>query len=332
MRSLSFPRCRGRSPAAIAVVAAAVLAGASGCGLLGGSEPARGSDGRDPVVVAEMPLLDVAPLHLAVERGYFAEAGVTVSTQTAASGQAAIAKLTSKDVAIAYASDVAAVLAASRGVGDLAIIAEASSAAPKTIELVVPKNGSVKNVHDLPGKRIAINATKGLSDTLVMAALDVRGVPYKDIHWVEMQFPDMAGALRRGDVDAASTVEPFVTQAAKDGAEELLDLATADAQGLPVSCYLTTRGWAASHPVEIAAFRNGLRRAADLANSDRAAVEKSVARFAKIKEDDVKLVKFPFFRSGIAPASLQSVPALLKRYGAISSPFDINRLLLPDKP
>ncbi|WP_167545528.1 ABC transporter substrate-binding protein [Amycolatopsis rubida] len=279
-----------------------------------------------------MPLLDVAPLHLGIERGIFADAGASVSSTTASSGQAAIAKLASKEVAIAYASDVAAVLAATRGVGDLAIIAEASSAAPKTIELVVPKNGSVKTVNDLPGKRIAINASKGLSDTLVMAALNVRNVAYQDIRWVEMPFPNMAGALRRGDVDAASTVEPFVTEAAKDGDEELLDLASGDTRNLPVACYLTTKTWARSHPSDVAAFRNGLRRAADLANSDRATVEKSVARYAQIKEGDAKLVTFPYFRADVAPVPLQRVPDLLARYGVIGSRFDINSLLLPAKP
>ncbi|ATY17026.1 hypothetical protein CU254_41300 (plasmid) [Amycolatopsis sp. AA4] len=330
MRRYSFPRRRRRGSAAIALVAAAVLAGTAGCGLLGGSEPARGPGGRDPVVVAEMPLMDVAPLHLGLDRGFFADAGVTVTTATAASGQGAIAKLVSDEVAIAYASDVAAVLAAAGKAGDFAIIAEASSAPPKTLELVVPKNSPIKSVNDLPGKRIAINAKHGLSDTLVMAALTARGVKvgYDDIQWAEMPFPSMAGALRRGDVDAASTVEPFVTEAAKDGAEEVLDLASGDTKDFPVSCYLAKKSWVRSHPAEVAAFRAGLRRAVDLARNDPGTVRAVVAGYAKIKPDDAQLVKLPDFRADIAPVALQRVPDLLKSYGVIDKRFDITTLIL----
>lgn len=98
----------------ILAVAAALLTG--GCGLLGDDSdddpPAKdGAAEKARIRVGVLPVVDLGPLYLAIDKGYFKAAGVAVEPVTMASGAASINGVLSGDIDISFSSYPAALLA-----------------------------------------------------------------------------------------------------------------------------------------------------------------------------------------------------------------------------
>src|SRR2546421_12587086 len=96
----------------MAVLLPAVLM-LAGCSALGsdpasnnnqGSSGAPGSPEKANVRVAVLPTMDVVPLYLAMDSGFFKEAGLEVTPVTVASGADSVAKLVSGEVDFAFSS------------------------------------------------------------------------------------------------------------------------------------------------------------------------------------------------------------------------------------
>lgn len=111
-----------------------------------------------------------------------------------------------------------AIQAASRG-EPIVLVASLGN---KCSALVVKKDGGVKKVLDLKGKKIGyVPGTMHeilLRETLTRAGLN----PDKDAKLVRIDFFDMGTALSRGDIDAYLSGEPLPTLAKRQGYGEIL--------------------------------------------------------------------------------------------------------------
>ncbi|MBU1002717.1 MAG: ABC transporter substrate-binding protein [Proteobacteria bacterium] len=92
----------------------------------------------------------------------------------------------------------------------------------KCSALVVKKDGPVRSVADLKGRRIGyVPGTMHeilLRETLTRSGLD----PAKDVRLTRVDFFDMGMALARGDIDAFLSGEPFPSLAASQGFGHIL--------------------------------------------------------------------------------------------------------------
>nr|WP_245975745.1 ABC transporter substrate-binding protein [Amycolatopsis palatopharyngis] len=308
------------------VAAFGLLASTSGCGLLGSSDDAEGGGGdveKAAIKVSIMPTTDLAPFHLAMKNGYFTEEGLDVQAVNAPSGQASLAKLIGGEVDIAYSSYTPFFVAHSKKAADIKFVADASSAGPRTTMVAAMPNSSVKGVKDLAGKRIAVTATNTISDVLVKSAMRANGVDFSDVDWISTPFPEMAGALERGDVDAAFLTEPFITLAAKSvGAVPVVDTATGPTEDLPTAGYGSLAKFADGNPKTVGAFQRAMQKATDEAAADRSKVEPLLVEHGKIDEDTAALTSLLTFQSELNAQRLQRVPDLLLEFGVIEQEMD----------
>ena len=112
----------------------------AGCGALGdnssssnnnqGSGGAPGAPEKASIKVAVLPTMDIVPLQMAIDSGFFKEAGLDVTTVTAASGADCVAKLVSGEVDFAFSSYTPFFAAKAKKAADLKLVADATSAAP----------------------------------------------------------------------------------------------------------------------------------------------------------------------------------------------------------
>ncbi|MEO8699776.1 MAG: ABC transporter substrate-binding protein [Kofleriaceae bacterium] len=82
---------------------------------------------------------------------------------------------------------------------------------------VVAKNGPVRSVADLRGKKIAIPSRFSDERLIVGRALRANGLSEDDVKMLEMAPPDVASALNSGAIDAFVMGEPFPAQAELGG-------------------------------------------------------------------------------------------------------------------
>jgi sulfonate transport system substrate-binding protein len=97
-----------------------------------------------------------------------------------------------------------------------------SAVGPKALAVVVPKGSPIKSPGELRGKRVAV--TKGsYAHHLLYVVLRNAGLKFSDIKLIHLPPADLVSAFTRGDVDAASTWEPYLSRLEDDGARLLVD-------------------------------------------------------------------------------------------------------------
>jgi NitT/TauT family transport system substrate-binding protein len=322
---------RARLP--IAALAVALLA--SGCSLLGGDEGSNdgkvGGVEKSKIKVGVLPVVDVAPFYLAIEQGYFKEQGLDVEPVVMASGPASIAGIISGDIDIAFASYPAPLLAQSKKVADIKIVADALSAKAGHLMVVAPKNSSFQTADQAPGKRIAITARNSFTDLAPMSVLKNQGVDYAKVQWVEMPFTDMMGALQNGSVDGAVLVEPWVTHAMKElGATPVFDGAQGPTAEIPISGYVAVAGngkFATTSPNTVAAFQRALAKAHAEA-TDRTKMEPMFVKYAKVDKQTAQLVTVSTYSTSLEANRIQRVANLMEEFGVIKGHLDVKTMII----
>lgn len=317
----------------IPALAMALFASLTGCGLLGGDDnaPATNSSSggleKPNIKISVMTTTDLAPFWLAVKAGYFKEAGFTFDPAkdifTAKSGGESVSKLTAKDVDIAYSSYTPFFVAKSKGAADIKLVSDASSAGPGATMVLAMPNGTVKNINDMKGKRVAVTARNTISDLLVMSTLKTNGVDWQSIQWVETPFPATGEALSKGQVDAAFLTEPFLTQAQKQyGAVPVFDTAVGPTANMPTAGFGANADFVKNYPKTLAAWQKVMQRATDEAKADRSKVEGLLQEFAKIDAATAKLSTLLAFSSSLDATRIQRVPDLMLEFGVIKEKID----------
>ncbi len=167
--------------------------------------------------------LTEAFLYIADAKGYFAEEGLKaefVSFRTAAD---MVAPLGTGELSAGGGTPSPGLFnAVVRGI-PLKIVADRSSSLPgqANLAILVRKDlidsGQVKELKDLKGKNIAINATGSSTEIALEKALDKGGVKRDEVNVVTMPFPDMLPALGNKAIDVAIDVDPYNAQAQAQG-------------------------------------------------------------------------------------------------------------------
>jgi NitT/TauT family transport system substrate-binding protein len=317
----------------VSVLLAGVFAMVSGCGLLQGTSSDSGApvDSRvekPKISVAILPTVETGPLQLAIRNGYFKSAGLDVDVVIAPSGQRTVEGLVSGEYDISYSSYPVFFQAQGKGIGDFKLVADNSYAAPGVTMLMKRKDSPLAALTDLNSKTVAVTARNTLSDLMVKDAMATNGADYTTVRWVEMPFPDMQAKLADGAIDAAMMVEPFATASTKTvNAQVLTDLATGSLAELPLTGFGATAKFVEQNPRTVAAFQQGIKRAANEAQQNRAVIEPLLTQYAKIDPSIVKVTKLPGFRGDLDASQLKRVVALMKNYGVLTKDLDVDAML-----
>jgi NitT/TauT family transport system substrate-binding protein len=126
--------------------------------------------------------------------------------------------------------------------------------------VVVKKGGPVRTVADLAGRKVAIPNRFSDERLLLIRALQQNRVDVSQVRMLEMNPPDVPGALATGAIDAFSMGEPFPSQAEIDGYGKILFQAR-DYWPDYVSCVLVVREDAiAANPAAVQTLVNGIAR------------------------------------------------------------------------
>jgi NitT/TauT family transport system substrate-binding protein len=308
-------------------VLALVLALVSACSQRGGSG-SSGAVEKPAIRVAIFSAVDLATFWLAQEGGYFKAEGLDVQADTGASGQEALTRMTNGQDDLALSTYTLFFLAKNNGT-DVKLIADATSASPRSNELVTVPNSPVKTVEDLDGKRIAISSKNAASHHLTRSEMRDHGVGFDKVQWVPMPLPEMAAALAQGRVDAAYQPEPFLTQSAKvAGAYPVIDAASGSTQAFPLTGFGSTAKWVEAHPKTMLAFQRAMLNATRAA-VDRARIEPLVVRNAKVDQDIASLMVMPAFGSTLDARRIQRVPDLLQQLGVVQTKLDASSMITP---
>ncbi|MBG0812893.1 ABC transporter substrate-binding protein [Planomonospora sp. ID82291] len=321
-------RLAGRAAAAGLVAVLALTA----CG----SDPettsataAGGSGGpeKSKISIGALPIPDSAALYIANKRGFFAEEGLTVDIQPVQGGAQAQQSLLGGSLDATQTNYVSTFLAVSAG-NKMKIISDLYQATPNSFNLMVAKDSPIKTPADLKGKKVAVNSLKNIGTLAVTSVLKAHGLTAEDVQFLEFPFPDMAGQLEKGVVDAAWMTEPHLTAAAtRIGAKKLADTMTGPTADFPIAGVIVTEKFVNDNPKTVAAFQRALGKAQQIAASDRKAVEEILPTYTKIDAATAAVITLGTFPTSLDETRLQRVADLMVEQGYLKSPIDAESIL-----
>ncbi|MDX3658336.1 ABC transporter substrate-binding protein [Streptomyces sp. ID05-26A] len=299
------------------------------CGLFGGSSNGGNADvERNVIRIGVLPVVDVAPLRIALTEKLFEKAGLQVNLVTQPSEAEAIKQLdTTLD--LTWATHVSLFRAVAEGT-ELQLQGEAYQAGPNSMALVA----DAKSDYDDPGKknapRIAVNSETDIGALTTRAVLDTAAVEKQKIQFRPMPFADMENALTSGQVDAAFMIEPFITKAQrKIGAKIVTDTARGPTLDFPMSGYASSKKFAEANPKTLKVFRDVLRQAQQRAQSNKLAVQDSLTSYADVDAPTAALVSVGTFPLSLNPIRLQRVADMMDTEDVLSGRLDVQQLLPP---
>lgn len=317
-----------RRRALLGLAAAGLVSAVPGCGLLSGPKQEQHGPERATVQLGIVPIIDVAPVYIAMHQGYFRDEGVDIRITTVQGGAAGIPGLVNGSLDVTFGNWVSFFLAQAKGTADLKLLADGYRGKPGMFLVLAPADGPARSAKDLAGKKIAVNTRGNVTELAVRAAMRAQGVDVSGVQFVEMAFPDMQAALQRKDIDAALMVEPFLTSAMLQiGAVPVLDTMTGAAEGLPIGGYVTTARFAKDNPATLDAFRRALTKAQRDA-ADRHQVEGVITSYAKVDTSIATKVHFGEYPSAIDVDRLRTVVSIMRDNGMLDRDLDPSTMLL----
>jgi NitT/TauT family transport system substrate-binding protein len=302
----------------IAVAAALVLAGCS-------SEEASGSDGSAPdrgkLVVGVVPSSNVAPLYLGVSKGIFEKHGLELDLRPAAGFAANVASVSNGETHIGFGTTVPIVGAIANGV-PIKLIAHSDVLGAGEGEdnsgLFVPPGSDIKDIGDLEGKTVAVNALSNVFDVSIKAAMIQAGADPSKVKFLEVALPDMVAALDTGRVDAAAMGEPFVTLSRTAGNKEILKPYTTGFEvGSPIASYFVSTQWAEKNKDLIADFVAALEESSVYAAGHLEEARKMMETYTQIPPKVLSEVLLGKYQSTVDDKSLQSLVDVIVSTGTI---------------
>uniref|UniRef100_UPI000360AC8F ABC transporter substrate-binding protein n=1 Tax=Nocardiopsis chromatogenes TaxID=280239 RepID=UPI000360AC8F len=235
-----------------AAAAAALALAASACG--GGGDD---GDGTRTITVGAIPIVDLAPLHLAVEQGFFADRGLEAEIRNISGGAQAVPGVAAGDLDFAFGNVTSLLVARDAGLPMQVVANGAATTGEQGADVsavVVPEGSPIESPADLEGATVAVNNLENIGDTTVRNSVRKDGGDPSEVGFTELPFPDMPAALENEEVDAAWMAEPFLTTSLEAGATEIASNFVDAHPKLSMATYFTSEQLLAEDPELVADF------------------------------------------------------------------------------
>jgi NitT/TauT family transport system substrate-binding protein len=313
-----------------ALVALAVVLVMAGCGGDDGVEESEG--GRSQITVGVIPIADVAPAYLGIDKGFFREEGLDVKLQPIEGGAAVIPAVAKGEVQFAFGNAVSLAFAQQRGI-DFQYVTEGvqggASSEDSTNGLIVHKNSDIRTAQDLAGKTFAVNTLNSLGEVTIKTALEKEGVDVSGLKFVEVPFPDMVPALERRQFDVAWATEPFISAALAAGHRKVLDPMVATHPRLTLAAYFAAAEFIEQDPELVAKFKRAMNRSLDYAAAHEQEARDAIKRNTEIPPEVVDRMPLPHWTSELNAESIRVLLEQCEKYGYFDEEIDIDAIVGP---
>ncbi|TQS40902.1 ABC transporter substrate-binding protein [Cryptosporangium phraense] len=314
---------------ALASIAAATLALAlAGCG--GSSGPdVKTQGGNAQLTVGTIPIVDVAPIYLGKQKGFFTKRHIDLTLKTAAGGAAIVPSVMSGEYQVGFSNFTSLLLARDKGLPLTVVANGVSSTGVQGKDfgaIVVGKGSPAQTAKDLAGKRVAVNTLKNIGDTSVRASVRKAGGNPGSIKFVELPFPDMPAALAGGRVDAEFIVEPQLSQVLAAGARVLTSTFVDVAPNLSVAGWFVNEKLLKSDKGLVARFVEAIRESNAYADAHPDEVRQILSQYTKISADLAPKLTLPKWPAEINRTSVATVARLATDDKVLSKTPDLTAL------
>jgi NitT/TauT family transport system substrate-binding protein len=263
----------------------------------------------------------------AVDRGYLADAGFTVSVEKLRADAQLTPLMANGEMPAAYLTYVTTLTALNAGI-PLRMVSGIQRLEPG-IQTAWTRAGSpITGAADLRGARIGVSSVGGLGNVLFGEALAKAGLTLDDVTLTEVAFGDMAPALERGDIDVAWLPAPFAAaERIKPGSRlrQIIDFNDVGSlAGLPQGGIAATAEFAAENPRALTALREVQQRVADELAADPERDRQLQIRLGGYSPDIASELPLQRYAGGFSVDDLSRLQDLMITYGLLPAGTSID--------
>ena len=213
--------------------------------------PAAPAIASTAITIGVAPVVPAASTYLALDNGWFAEAGFDVKIEELDSATKLIPFLANGQMQVVHGG-LGAVYFSAMAQGLPITLALDSGSSPINQDLLVRPDlkDEIKTVRDLKGRNVAFNAPAGVPLYSVGKLLETVGLTFRDIEPKYMPFPNMGAAFANKAIDAALEVPPWGDLMVERGfGARWLDPSTMiEPRPLELVAYAVNTDWAKANP------------------------------------------------------------------------------------
>ncbi|MEV1290345.1 ABC transporter substrate-binding protein [Micromonospora sp. NPDC049679] len=315
----------------VALTATTALLFTAACGG-GSSNDGSKSGGTTAVKVGVIPIVDVAPIYIGKEKGFFANRGINLTMESGQGGAAIVPGVVSGQFQFGFSNVTSLMVAQTKNVPIKAVangVASTGKAGADFGGVVVKGDSPIQSAKDLAGKKVAVNTQKNIGDTTVRESVRKAGGDPSGIRFIEMPFAQMPAAVEKGDVDAAWVVEPSLA-IVKDAGGRVVAWNYVDAApDLTVAVYFASTKLAKENPELVAKFKEAMNESLAYANAHPDEVRAVLKTYTDIDQVILDSMTLPMWPTEINRASVEALAKLGEADGVFTKAPDLNQLLQP---
>ncbi|MBR8741959.1 ABC transporter substrate-binding protein [Nocardiopsis sp. MG754419] len=316
-----------RLSSAPALVASAALLVATACS---SSDDALDGDELVTITAGVIPIVDVAPVYLGVDQGFFSSRGIDLQLESGSGGAAIVPGVISGEFDFAFSNVVSLIIAREQGLPLVTLTNGVTSAGEQGADfggVFVLDDSDVTGAADLEGLTVAANNLNNIGDTTVRQSVRAAGGDPAEVDFVELPFPDMPAALETGQIDAVWAVEPFASTIREAGHREIASNFVDTHPDLSVAAYFTAENRLAEDPELFDDITAALEESLAYAEDHPDEVRRVLGDYTEIDEEVIERMVLPRFPARIDEESVRTLADLMVTDGLLDTEPDLDTLI-----
>src|SRR5690349_20345636 len=150
---------------ATGIALAALIGSVIACGSDGGSGGDTGSGGVDQVKVGVIPIVDVAPIYLGQQKGFFKSRNIELTMESGQGGAAIVPDVVSEQFQFGFSNFTSLLIAQTKNVPIKTVANVVASTGEQGMDfgaVMVKADSPIRTAADLAGKKVSVNTLKNI--------------------------------------------------------------------------------------------------------------------------------------------------------------------------
>lgn len=291
------------------------------------SAPAARAQTAPPIRIGAALGDTLSEPYFGIENGVFDQAGLSVTTQTFATGGTILQACAAGSVDVGLGDVIQIANAVNAGIPFAIFAASAlySSDAPTTA-LIVAKDGTIRTAKDFEGKTIALNSLNSLPEISTREWLRQNGADPAATKFIEMTGSAMLEAVLKGAVAGAVPGEPHLSMD-RDRMLVLGKPYDMVAKSFPLTLFYANRSWLKANADTARRLTAAIYKTARWANEHHDQTALVVERIAKIEPAVLRVMTRARYATSLEPPMLQPMINIATKYKAVKQPVAATDLI-----
>jgi len=289
------------------------------------------------VRIGYIPALTASQLYVGIAKGYFEEEGIKIELTEIPNGVDVVTAVRGKAVDIGFA--IVAPLITSRINGAKIKSIGAATYDCKKIQsnrIILPIDSEIQSAQDLRGKRIAVVVLGATDHFSLLNYLKINGIKEEEVEIVGVPFPEMIFAITSKAVDAAASIEPFITTGVLENKVRAFEHYYSYPP-IEVVTALAHEDFINENPELIAKVARIIDRATDFINNEEDEFRKLIPTLGehgikfRISKEVADSMIIMGFRNSLTPAGVDAVMDMLIENNALKTRVNFEDIIYSSK-